>query len=90
MNPIEKLESVLCDPEGKCCIRGSEADRTIVDEALAALRKALAQPVPPAAPQAVPLTQDQAMVAVKPTWNRGSMMDVVRSIEAAHGIGAQK
>jgi len=31
---------VLCDPTGKCCIKGSEEDRAIVDRAL----EALAQP----------------------------------------------
>lgn len=34
---LNKLRSVLCDPEGKCCISGSDEDRAIVDEALAAL-----------------------------------------------------
>ena len=34
MNAIEQLKSVLCDQEGKCCIRGSDADRAIVDRAL--------------------------------------------------------
>ena len=47
MTPIEQLISVLCDPSGKCCIHGSEADRQIVDSALAALRAAIAQPVQP-------------------------------------------
>jgi hypothetical protein len=42
MNAIEQLKSVLCDPEGKCCIQGSEEDRAIVDRAL----QALAAPVP--------------------------------------------
>ena len=40
MNPVEQLKSVLCDPEGKCCITGSDEDRAIVDKAL----QALAQP----------------------------------------------
>ena len=44
MNAINMLESVLCDPEGKCCITGSEADRKIVDDAITELRAALAQP----------------------------------------------
>jgi hypothetical protein len=41
---VEALRAVLCDPDGKCCISGSDADRAIVDEAL----KALAQPAPDA------------------------------------------
>ena len=40
MSPLEQLKSVLCDPEGKCCITGSDEDRAIVDRAL----QALAQP----------------------------------------------
>jgi len=34
---LNDLRAVLCDPEGKCCISGSDADRAIVDSALAAL-----------------------------------------------------
>ena len=34
MNAIEQLKAVLCDPEGKCCIQGSDTDRAIVDRAL--------------------------------------------------------
>jgi hypothetical protein len=34
---VESLKAVLCDPEGKCCISGSDADRKIVDDAIAAL-----------------------------------------------------
>jgi hypothetical protein len=41
MTAIDQLKSVLCDPEGKCCIAGSDEDRAIVDRAL----EALAQPV---------------------------------------------
>jgi hypothetical protein len=40
MNPLEQLKSVLCGPDGKCCITGSDEDRAIVDRAL----QALAQP----------------------------------------------
>jgi uncharacterized protein involved in exopolysaccharide biosynthesis len=39
MTPIEKLETVLCDPNGKVCIAGSDADRALAQEALAELRK---------------------------------------------------
>lgn len=41
---LKDFEAVLCDPKGKCCISGSEADRAIVDAALDALRKARTQP----------------------------------------------
>jgi hypothetical protein len=40
LTPLDQLKSVLCDPEGKCCIAGSDEDRAIVDRAL----EALAQP----------------------------------------------
>tara|TARA_R110000851_G_scaffold98468_1_gene213104 strand:+ start:697 stop:1185 length:489 start_codon:yes stop_codon:yes gene_type:complete len=35
---VEGLVAVLCDPEGRCCINGSEADRRIVDAALDKLK----------------------------------------------------
>ena len=35
MSIHEELTAVLCDPEGKCCIKGSDADREIIDKALA-------------------------------------------------------
>ena len=34
---LAQLKAVLCDPEGRCCIAGSDEDRAIVDRALAAL-----------------------------------------------------
>lgn len=43
MTAIDQLKSVLCDPEGKCCIAGSDEDRAIIDRAL----DALAQPEEP-------------------------------------------
>ena len=41
MNAIETLISVLCDPEGKCCISGSDDDRRLIDSALAELEAQL-------------------------------------------------
>ena len=43
MNAIETLISVLCDPEGKCCISGSDDDRRLIDSALAELAQAAQQ-----------------------------------------------
>ena len=40
MTAIETLISVLCDPEGKCCISGSDGDRRLIDSALAELAQA--------------------------------------------------
>ena len=45
MTAIETLISVLCGPDGKCCISGSDDDRRLIDSALAELAKA-AQPAP--------------------------------------------
>lgn len=45
MNPIDQLKSVLCGPEGKCCIAGSDEDRSIVDRALQALAEPAVEPV---------------------------------------------
>ena len=50
MEALINLEAVLCGPDGKCCISGSDADRQIVDESLAALRAALASQQDVAAP----------------------------------------
>lgn len=36
---VEALESVLCDPEGTVCIHGSDADRAVIQHALASIRK---------------------------------------------------
>ena len=41
MTPIESLKSVLCDPDGNCCITGSDEDRKIVDEAITILQSRL-------------------------------------------------
>ena len=43
MTAIETLISVLCDPEGKCCISGSDDDRRLIDSALAELAQAAQQ-----------------------------------------------
>ena len=40
MTAIETLISVLCDPEGKCCISGSDDDRRLIDSALADIAQA--------------------------------------------------
>lgn len=36
---VNELEAVLCDPEGKACIQGSESDLKIIDKALARLKE---------------------------------------------------
>lgn len=41
---LNNLTAVLCDPEGLCCISGSDADREVVDVALATLRAELTRP----------------------------------------------
>jgi len=43
MTPIEQLKSALCDPDGICCIAGSDEDRAIIDRALQALAAQPAQ-----------------------------------------------
>ena len=35
---VEDLKSVLCDPQGLCCISGSNEDRAIVDKALTSIQ----------------------------------------------------
>jgi hypothetical protein len=34
---LESMAMVLCNPEGKCCIDGSDADRAVIDLAMTAL-----------------------------------------------------
>ena len=58
MKALDQLASVLCDPAGKCNITGSDADRAIVDEALAALRA-----TPATAAEPVAWTWDTASAA---------------------------
>lgn len=43
---LTSLELVLCDPEGRSSVRGSDADNAIVDSALDKLRAILAAPAP--------------------------------------------
>ena len=62
MNAIETLISVLCDPEGKCCISGSDDDRRLIDSALAEIAQA-AQPAPA---QADSVLEDAAWMPLTP------------------------
>lgn len=39
MKAGEDLKAVLCDPEGKVCIKGSDKDRQIIQESLAEIEK---------------------------------------------------
>ena len=39
MSMLDELRGVLCDPEDKCCITGSDEDRAIVDRGLASMAK---------------------------------------------------
>ena len=43
-NPIDDLKFVLCDPDGKCCISGSDKDRRIIDKALSELTRSQQKP----------------------------------------------
>ena len=43
MTAIETLISVLCGPDGKCCISGSDDDRRLIDSALAEIAYAAQQ-----------------------------------------------
>lgn len=49
---LSQLESVLCDPEGRAGIRGSDEDNAIIDAALSTIRAALAAAPEPAEPVA--------------------------------------
>jgi hypothetical protein len=47
MSPLEQLKSVLCEPDGTCCIAGSDEDRAIIDRALQALAQPEQEPTCP-------------------------------------------
>jgi len=44
MNAIDQLKSVLCGPDGQCCIAGADEDRSIINRALAALAQPTQEP----------------------------------------------
>jgi hypothetical protein len=70
MNAVEQLKSVLCDPEGKCCITGSDEDRATVDRAL----QTLAAPVQPEQePVAIPDEVRKIAQAMKKAGYRGPL-----------------
>jgi hypothetical protein len=41
---VESLKAVLCDPDGRVCINGSDGDRNVIQDALAALSRQASQP----------------------------------------------
>ena len=77
MNAIETLISVLCDPEGKCCISGSDDDRRLIESALAELAQAA----------------QQAPLSSLPSWEecqlRVSNSDFLAKRVAEGGYGAE-
>ena len=94
MNVIDQLKAVLCDPEGKCCVAGSDEDRAIVDRALEALAQPEQEPVGFVVMERQPLTEDQLfanddLMALNAThaMQMSDITKIVRVIEAAHGIG---
>lgn len=56
MEAVDALKSVLCGPDGKCCIAGSQADRDTVDTALASVQHYL--------------DQNKAALPVLPEWSK--------------------
>ncbi len=85
MSATDQLKSVLCDPEGKCCIAGSDEDRAIVDRALEALAK---PPLPVQEPT------DKQIEAAIDAWFKSSIVDEsyqsrMRAAFAAAHIGAK-
>jgi len=78
MDAIEQLKSVLCDPEGKCCIAGSDEDRAIIDRALQALA------------QRKPLTPKEIAAFVGTHEFGPEQLKWFRLGEVAHGIKENK
>ena len=47
MEVLLNLKSVLCDPEGNVCISGSDADRAIIQEAIADIERTIERQAAP-------------------------------------------
>lgn len=73
LDAIKQLESILCGPDGTCCIAGSLWDRNTVDEALAALRSQLATTAP-----AEPMTKPADIAAMEITSKLDDLLDAYR------------
>lgn len=41
LTALENLKSVLCDPEGRVCVHGSEEDRSIIEGSLKSIHDSL-------------------------------------------------
>ena len=82
MNTIDQLKAVLCDPEGKCCVAGSDEDRAIVDRALEALAQLEEEPVGFVVMERQPLTEDE-IENLLISWPKDSIafIDFARAIE---------
>lgn len=83
MEAVDALKSVLCGPDGKCCIAGSQADRDTVDTALAAIQNYLDQhkaglPVLPELDQ-----EDQQWLTDNP--NTSDIVAFIRGYATGHG-----
>ena len=82
MNPIDQLKTVLCCPDGKCCINGSNEDRAIIDRAL----QGLAEPARTSQDVCtVPLLSDAEILQLTPLWFKkytdGVLLGHARAIE---------
>ena len=90
MTAIETLISVLCGPDGKCCISGSDDDRRLIDSALAEIAQAAqAAECVPAVSDLPPLpAPDLRDVGTKPQeikeFLKGYATEYARAAIAAH------
>ena len=82
MTAIETLISVLCGPDGKCCISGSDDDRRLIDSALAELAQATEAQPAPATQQAV--EREQERIAFKDAHRHLELYEVPDAWGAAH------
>ena len=82
MTAIETLISVLCGPDGKCCISGSDDDRRLIDSALAEIAKA-AQPAPA---QADSVQEDAALWQWLAEYLVGTRTDLDDEIVASETV----
>ena len=87
MRAIDQLKSVLCDPDGKCCIASSEEDRAIVDRALETLAQPQVQEPLGHCTDRNLVTTVRALTQVQEPVKDGTLCKVIACFDAAIAEG---
>ena len=78
---LDDLKAVLCDPEGACCISGSEMDREIIDRCLRGIARQKEQ-----LKQRIAHLQDQRRERIA----TAAMTSVMNALPDGHGVFPQQ